>query len=167
MTMTMADLLFYLLAIVVVGSALVVAFSRNIVRSAFALLGAFFGVAGLYVYLSADFLAAIQVLVYVGGILVLILFAVMLTSRIKDVTVTNRSAGRPVGLLLAGALLAFLLAVALKTPWAVDPGAGYAASTASMGDALLGQYVLPFEIVSVLLVAALIGAVTLVRKEEK
>ncbi len=90
--MDLSTAVFYLVAIVTVGSALMVAFSRNIIYSAFSLLGTFAGVAGLYVFLGADFVAAVQLLIYVGGILILILFAVMLTHRITDVEITNRAA---------------------------------------------------------------------------
>src|SRR6202158_6411924 len=93
---------FYLVAALTVVSAAGVAFSRNIVYSAFALMGSFMGVAGLYVFLAADFVAVIQVLIYVGGILVLILFAVMLTHRIADVRVSNRSVGRLAALVVLG-----------------------------------------------------------------
>jgi NADH-quinone oxidoreductase subunit J len=113
------DILFAGIALLTVVSAAWVAFSRNIVHSAFALLGTFFGVAGLYVFLSADFLAVVQALVYVGGILVLILFAVMLTGKIGDVKVSNRSAGVLPGLLLLVLLLGLLGALVLATPWQV------------------------------------------------
>ena len=83
--MNVSTAVFYLIAAMTIGSALVVAVSRNIIYSAFSLLGTFMGVAGIYVFLGADFVAAVQVLIYVGGILVLILFAVMLTHRITDV----------------------------------------------------------------------------------
>ena len=92
--MPLEALIFYLLAALTIGSALVVAFSHNLVHSAFSLLGAFMGVAGLYAMLAADFVAVIQVMVYIGGILVLIIFAVMLTHRISDVDVSNRAVGR-------------------------------------------------------------------------
>src|SRR5258708_14689439 len=92
--MSVSTAVFYLIAIITVGSAAMVAFSRNIIYSAFSLLGTFMGVAGIYVFLGADFVAAVPVLIYVGGILVLILFSVMLTHRITDFEVTNRAAWR-------------------------------------------------------------------------
>ncbi len=164
--MGITEILFYIIAAVVLGSAAFCAFSGNIVRSAFALLGTFLGMAGLYVFLSADFLAAIQTMVYVGGILILLLFAVMLTSQISDVTITNRSVGRVVGFAVVAALVGLLGFIALRTPW---PSAQvtFEPTTGPIGDALLTEYVLPFEIISVLLVGALVAAVTLVRKEEK
>ena len=114
--MDVSTAVFYLIAIITVGSAAMVAFSRNIIYSAFSLLGTFMGVAGIYIFLGADFVAAVQVLIYVGGILVLILFAVMLTHRITDVQVTNRSAGRIPALIVAGVLAYLLIENALDTP---------------------------------------------------
>lgn len=164
--MIVADVLFYLFAALALASAAVVAFSRNIVRSAFSLLGTFVGVAGLYAVLAADFLAVVQMLVYVGGILVVILFAVMLTGRIADVRVTNRSAGVLAGAALFATVLAALVFVAIHTPWHVAAATEPSHMTAALGDALLGEYVLPFEVASLVLVAALVGAVSLIRKEE-
>src|SRR4029077_16602757 len=92
-----AQIIFYAIAALTVGSSLMVAFSRNIVYSTFALLGAFMGVVAVYVLLAADFVAMVQLLVYVGGILVLTLFAVMLTQGIGDVTVANRRSRRGSG----------------------------------------------------------------------
>src|SRR5437870_13792752 len=103
--MNVSTAVFYLIAIITVGSAVMVAFSRNIIYSAFSLLGTFMGVAGIYIFLGADFVAAVQVLIYVGGILVLILFAVMLTHRITDVEVTNCAAGRSPALIFVGVIV--------------------------------------------------------------
>ena len=107
--MTVSTAVFYLIALLTIVSAGMVAFSRNIIYSAFSLLGTFMGVAGLYIFLGADFVAAVQVLIYVGGILVLILFAVMLTHRITDVTITNRAAGTIPALIVIGVLVYFLI----------------------------------------------------------
>ena len=98
----LAQVIFYALAALTVGSAMLVAFSRNIVYSTFALLGAFMGVVGIYILLAADFVAMVQLLVYVGGILVLTIFAVMLTAGIADVTVSNRAVGTGAGLCHGG-----------------------------------------------------------------
>ena len=165
--MEISTVIFYLLAALTVGSAAVVAFSRNIVYSAFSLLGTFAGVAGLYVFLGADFVAGVQVLIYVGGILVLILFAVMLTHRISDVEITNRAAGRIPALLLLGVFGFLLLQIVRETPWGKAGEAAYAPTTAKIGDLFLDQYLLPFELASLVLLAALIGAAVLSRKEIK
>ncbi len=108
---------FTLLAALTLGSAGVVAFSKNIIHSALALLGTFLGIAGLYITLSADFLAATQVLVYVGGTLTLILFAVMLTSRIEDMKVSNPQTGVGVAFGLIAVALLVLGKVATETTW--------------------------------------------------
>src|SRR5215475_14942324 len=114
--MEISTAVFYLVAIITVGSAAMVAFSRNIIYSAFSLLGAFGGVAGIYVFLGADFVAAVQLLIYVGGILVLVLFAVMLTHRITDVQITNRAAGRIPALLVIGVFIYILVQTIRETP---------------------------------------------------
>src|SRR6185369_10210389 len=107
----------YLLAAVTVGSAAGVAFSTNIVYSAFSLMGTLMGAAGLFILLAADFVAVVQVLIYVGGILVLTLFAVMLTHRIADVRVSNRSLGRLPSLAIIG-VVGFGMARAIaQTTW--------------------------------------------------
>ncbi|HEY2987378.1 MAG TPA: NADH-quinone oxidoreductase subunit J [Candidatus Binatia bacterium] len=163
--MDLATVLFYLIAVITIGSAAMVAFSRNIIYSAFSLLGTFAGVAGIYIFLGADFVAAVQLLIYVGGILVLILFAVMLTHRITDVQITNRAAGRLPGLALVAILLALLIHTIRQTPWAKVKEVVYAPTTAKIGDLFLRNYLLPFELASLVLLAALIGAVVLARKE--
>ncbi len=163
--MTVADVVFYALAAMAVGSAAVVTFSRNIVYSAFALMGTFLGVAGLYVTLGADFLGVVQVLIYIGGILVLILFAVMLTHRIGDVEVSNRAVGRAPALVVAAGVFTLMATAATRGGWASRPSHELAPTTAGIGDALLTTYVLPFELASVILLAALIAAVVLSRKE--
>ncbi|MEQ9323065.1 MAG: NADH-quinone oxidoreductase subunit J, partial [Polyangiaceae bacterium] len=112
--------MFTVLAVLALGSAGVVAFSKNIVHSALALLGTFLGVAGLYITLSADFLAATQILVYVGGTLTLILFAVMLTAKIEDMKLSNPSQQLLVGLGLVTVVLLVLGKVAATTDWALD-----------------------------------------------
>ena len=165
--MDISTAVFYLIALVTVVSAGMVAFSRNIIYSAFSLLGTFMGVAGIYVFLGADFVAAVQVLIYVGGILVLILFAVMLTHRITDVEITNRAAGRVPALLVIGVLVYFLIETVKQTPWAKAKEVVYAPTTATIGDAFLYDYLLPFELASVVLLGAMIGAVVLSRKEIK
>ncbi len=156
-------LAFYGLALFTLAGAAWVAFGKNIVHSAFALFATFFGVAALYAFLSADLMAIVQLMVYVGGVLVLILFAVMLTSRISDVRVSNPAFGRPAGALIlivvaaAIAFVAFRLLGRVPLPPRAEP------TTASLGHALLATYVLPFEAISILLLAVLLGAVTLAR----
>lgn len=160
-----AQVVFYFVAALTVGSAMVVAFSRNIVYSSFSLLGAFMGVVGIYVLLAADFVAMVQLLVYVGGILVLTIFAVMLTQGISDVTVSNRAVGRIPALITTGLAGAVMLFAVFKTPWHQSPVKGINPTTYGIGNAFLDTYALPFELASVVLLAALVGAVVISRKE--
>jgi len=160
-----ADLIFFLLALLTVGSAILVAVLPNIVYSAVALLFSFAGVAGLYVFLSADFLAATQVLVYVGGILILIMFAVFLSNRISDVKISNPSRFHWQAAFLCLVLFGVLSYTAVSTPFPVKPGIVYLPSTAEIGELLMTRYLLPFEVASVLLLASLIGAALLSRPE--
>ena len=165
--MDVSTAVFYLICLVTVVSAGMVAFSRNIIYSAFSLLGTFMGVAGIYVFLGADFVAAVQLLIYVGGILVLILFAVMLTHRITDVEITNRAAGRVPALLVIGVFIYLLIQTIRETTWVKAKEVVYAATTAKIGDSFLYEYLLPFELASLVLLGAMIGAVVLSRKEIK
>jgi NAD(P)H-quinone oxidoreductase subunit 6 len=167
--------LFFLLATIAILSAALVVFSPNIIHSGFALLGAFGGVAGLYIFLSADFVAVVQILVYIGGILVLILFSVMLTNRIRNIAISNQSINRwlsiPVGAALAG-LLAYVArypsgrdAAGLdRHPWNVIPNADNS-MLGRLGDAFLDEYLMPFELASVVILVALIGAAYIARRE--
>ena len=116
--MTASDIIFYIFAFITVGSGAVVVFSKRIVYSAFALLFTFFGVAGLYILLSADFLAATQVIIYVGGILVLLLFGVMMTHRVYDVQIRQQRINFLPGMLVVIFVFAMLLTVIFnKDSW--------------------------------------------------
>ncbi|PIE05464.1 MAG: NADH-quinone oxidoreductase subunit J [Sorangium cellulosum] len=163
---TLHIVIFYLLAALTLGSAGVVALSRNIIYSTIALLGTFFGMAGMYVQLSADFLAAIQILVYVGGTLTLLLFAVMLTSHIENVRTSNTSRGRWVAFPIIGLLLLVFGRVATTTAWPSQVREPMP-STTKLGHAFLTEYMLPFEVASVILLGAMIGAVILARRSVK
>ncbi len=160
-----AEIIFYFVAAITVGFAALVAFSRNIVYSAFALVGALMGVAGIYILLAADFVAMVQVLLYVGGIVVLTIFAVMLTQGIGDVAVSNRAAGPVAGLAVIGLAGAVMLYATIRTPWHLASNISVSATTYGVGDAFLGAYVLPFEVASLVLLAALIGAVVISRQD--
>jgi NAD(P)H-quinone oxidoreductase subunit 6 len=165
---SIVDLAFYALAALTVASAAGVAFSRNILYASFSLLGTFLGVAGLYIFLSADFLAVTQLLIYIGGVLVLILFAVMLTSRIQDMAVSNPSLGVAPAAIATALTTLLLLFVSRNAPWKAPLQNPPSVSTAEqLGDLFLNRYLLPFEIASVVLLATLIGAVVIARKEIK
>lgn len=159
--------IFWVLAALAVGSACIVTFARSIIYSAMALLGTFMGVAGLFIFASSDFVAVIQVLVYVGGVLLLILFAVMLTAKVGTIEMTNQSRPWWLAAGISAALLAILGKLLWTAPWMLTEDVVYVSTIKALGSALLTDYLLPFEVVSVLLLAVLIGAVVMVRREVK
>jgi len=165
--MTPETVVFFLFAAVSVASAAVVVLARSLIYSAFALLFTFFGVAGLYVLLGADFLAATQLLIYVGGILVLLLFGVMLTHKLYDLDLKSEVTQFVPGLFIAVGLFAILTVTAVRTPWAAGAGRPPAPTTAEIGRLFMGPYLLPFEAASVLLLVALIGAAMIVRRRKE
>jgi NADH-quinone oxidoreductase subunit J len=158
---------FYLFALAAVVGAAGVPMSKNIFWSAMGLLSALVGVGGLYVLLAADFLAVTQLLVYIGGVLVLIIFAVMLTSQIKEIEISNQNVGLAAGavlFVLTGTLLSY---VAIWAPWKTVLRPESHETSAAIGNGLLGPWLLPFEVASVVLLATLIGAIVVARKEIK
>ncbi len=169
--MTVTAAMFYLFAVLTVGSAVLVVTTRNVVYAAFSLMLTLCSVACLYVMLHADFLAATQVIIYVGGILVLVLFGVMMTSGKLDMKLRMERGRLIPGSLVGLILLALLIRIIYQSPWQVQDTnmleSTTKSTTQSIGESILGQYLLPFEIVSVILLVALIGAVLISRKEVK
>tara|TARA_S200000501_G_C20766510_1_gene718573 strand:+ start:758 stop:1252 length:495 start_codon:yes stop_codon:yes gene_type:complete len=162
----MANVVFWFIAAVTVLSAAMVVTSKSLLYSAYSLLFTFLGVTGLYIFLWADFLAVVQVVVYVGGILVLIIFGIMLTNKITSVNISHTSMQKGVGGIVAVGFIASLGYMALSTPWLVGINVEPVETTASIGRLLLMDYLLPFEVASLLLLGALIGATTLSRKDD-
>lgn len=171
----MTELAFWIIAIVLVVSAAAVVLLENVFRAALFLIACFFAVAALYITLNADFLAAVQVLVYAGAIGILLLFAIMLTRDVQHGNPFNRISG--VALLASLVVLGIVIAVVVTQDWSAVSQVPQAVevpldqpTTAGIATALFDKndgFVLPFEIASVLLLAALIGAVVLVRHKEK
>jgi len=161
------DVMFYLIAALTLLAAAVMVFSKNIIYNAMGLLVAFFGVAGIYVMLGADFLAATQLLIYVGGILVLLLFGVMLSQRFTGAEMrTGTLQVLPATLVCAG-IAAILLRMIWQTPWPKAEIAAPKPTTHEIGMQFMTTYLIPFEIVSVLLLAALVGAAFLGRRDAR
>lgn len=156
-------ILFYMFALMAGGSAVAVVVTRNIVRTAVALLFTLMGVAGLYFLLNAEFLAAVQLVVYAGGTLILIIFGVMLTSK----SPFSRFEPKLGEVVLAGSFaLVLLFALTLgitKTIFRDEPIATGSYPIDRLGQILLGDYLVPFETVSVLLLAVMIGAAYLAK----
>jgi len=158
------DLLFLLLSAMLLGSALLVVTLRDIIRCGIALMVSFASLAGIYVMLGNPIVAATQVLVYIGAVSVLILFAIMLTQTKNAPTRLVFQTQTWIAAVTAVIVGAVIIASLLDTTW---PAATHrlATGTADVGRLLFHDYVLPFEVVSVLLTAAVIGAVFLARRE--
>jgi NADH:ubiquinone oxidoreductase subunit 6 (subunit J) len=160
---------FYALSGLTVGASLAVFLVRNLIHAVFLLVFAFLGMAGLFVTLSADFLAIAQVLIYAGAISILMIFAVMLTP------LANRNNANSLyvlpGVALGAAFAGIIGFVAIEVDWGELTGDGLSArafgdTVREIGSALLGPHILAFEVASVLLLAALIGAIVLVKEDE-
>ncbi len=159
------DIAFWILAIVGIAAALTVVLLRDVFRAALSLVLCFLTVAGLYATLSADFLAAVQVLIYVGGISVLIILAIMLTRDVQRGSPSNklRIPAFVVAILFLG-VVGFAL---INTPWQISTLPPLEPTTAALGSKLLGEggFILPVEITACLLLAAILGAIVLVREK--
>ena len=181
------DIAFWGMAVVAVGSAAAVVLLRDVFRAALFLILTFLVVAGLFVLLNAEFLAVVQVLIYVGAISILIIFAIMLTRNVQDGSPSNRF--QIPAMVLAALVLAALVFVVVNTEWnqwdelglRVLPGDTteglsdleegvrdvFASTTPVLARLLLRDFVLPFEVASVMLLAAVIGSLVLVREQER
>jgi len=170
-------LLFYVFAAVTVAGALTVVLQKNPVYSLVSLVGSFFGLCGLYVLLDAPFLAAVQIIVYAGAIMVLFLFVVMvLNVPREDAAEWDRSHPlyRPMAVRVGGVLAVLM---ALELGWALSRTSGLAigvgderpsiTSVAELGRVLFTDYMFAFEVTSILIIAAMVGAVVLARKREE
>ncbi len=159
---------FSVLSLVVIIGALGVILLENIVYSAFLLGGVFMSVAGLYLLLNASFVAAAQVLVYVGAVNVLIIFAIMLVNKREDLKpIENIKSRRIISTTICLTLLSLLIRVDLSNTWSLaEPNASIGEeSTVRIGEHLFSDYLLPFEAASVLLLMAMIGAIVLARRD--
>jgi NAD(P)H-quinone oxidoreductase subunit 6 len=158
---------FAALSITLVVGAFGVVLLPNIVYSAFLLAGVFLSVSGLYLLLNASFVAAAQILVYVGAVNVLILFAIMLVNKREDLSaIPGLALRRVLSAAVCGGLFLLLVRVAFTTPWALPgPASIGEEATARIGEHLFSDYLLPFELASVLLLMAMIGAIVLARRD--
>lgn len=165
--MTGSEIIFALVGVITLGAALLCVTSRNVVRAALWLVVALGGLAGLYLVLSAELVAVVQILIYVGAVVVLLLFGLMVTRAPIGSQPDLNTANRPIAIVVAVAAFGLLVTVqveAFRFAY-VDldiPGRG---SPETIGGALFGSWVLPFEVLSVLLLAALIGAIAVTRRD--
>ena len=156
---------FWILAVVGILAALGVVFLRNVFRAALSLILCFLMVAGLYITLSADFLAAVQILVYVGAISVLIILAIMMTREVQQGSPTNRL--QIPAFIVAILFLEVLVLTLINTPWQITSAPPLAPTTAALATILFGEggFILPVEIAAVLLLSAILGAIVLAREK--
>jgi len=160
----MTEFLFWFIALFTIASALMVVLNNQLLYSAIALLFALFGIAGLYIYLWADFISGVQLLVYIGGINVLIIFGIMLTNRIASVRLSQTNLQQGVGGVFAFWVFMILSLVISKTSWYQMTSAEPSSTVREVGTLLMTKYLLPFEAASILLLGALIGAAILSRE---
>ncbi|MBH8550836.1 NADH-quinone oxidoreductase subunit J [Nostocaceae cyanobacterium CENA357] len=158
---------FGILGVMMIGAAIGVVLFSNIVYSAFMLGGVFISMAGMYLLLNADFVAAAQVLIYVGAVNVLILFAIMLVNKRQDFAPFPSAGVRKIlTAIVSLGLFALLSTMVLATPWAYSaPVVAGESSTILIGEHLFTDFLLPFELASILLLMAMVGAIILARRE--
>jgi NADH-quinone oxidoreductase subunit J len=160
-------IIFGLASLVTLGAAVMVVTNKNILHSAFYLVLAFVGVASIYVLLEAPFIAVVQVVVYIGAIAILIVFAIMLTRRLMSKEMEQKNAQW--GWAALGSLLLFgvLGWIVFNANWPQSMGVAPEDPITLIGQELLSTYVIPFEIASVLLLAALVGAILIARERDQ
>lgn len=159
---------FIVLGAIILLGAWIVVNDRNLYRAALGMILSFFGVAGLYALLNVGFLAVVQILIYVGAIAILILFAIMLTGRVMDRETVPRNAQWIVSALVALALfgvIGYALIFRAADRWVLSSAAMPQDAIAQLGQAMVTTYALPFEMASVLLLVALIGAIFIAREK--
>jgi NADH-quinone oxidoreductase subunit J len=152
---------FWSLGALAVGAALGIVLTQNILHAVLFLILSFIAMAGLFITLSADFVAVAQVLIYAGAVSVLVIFAIMLTPTSSRVNADTIFFGP--GFVLGGLVATIMGFVAFKTPWSEVEGGGFSTTAAAIGQALTDRWALPFEVASVVLIVAMIGAIVLVR----
>ncbi|MBA3295036.1 MAG: NADH-quinone oxidoreductase subunit J [Geodermatophilaceae bacterium] len=162
-----SEIVFILIGVITLGAALLCVTSRNVVRAALWLVVALGGLAGLYLVLTAELVAIVQVLIYVGAVVVLLLFGLMVTKAPIGPQPDLNTANRPVALVVAVAAFGLLVAVlidAFRFAY-LDLTVEGQGGAEAIGGAVFGSWVLPFEVLSVLLLAAVIGAIAITRRD--
>jgi NADH-quinone oxidoreductase subunit J len=157
---------FWGLAVVLLASALATVLTRNLFHSVLYLALALTAPAGVFLSLDAEFLAAIQLLLYAGGVVTIVVFAIVVTERLVGDRITQTSRQIGTGFVIAGALLVAILVIFRRAPLAVPRPAVSGDLTRAIGESLLTSYVLPFELLGVLFLAALLGAIYFARPED-
>ena len=156
----------YLIMAVSLLAALGAVLFRNIFHAALSLVVTLIGIVGIFLVLHAEFLALVQLLLYVGAVMTLVIFAIMMTEKLGDKNISQQNKLPLPALSGAIIFLMTLVGILYTTPWPVKPAPLAVADTAALGRALLNEYVFPFEVISVFLIAALIGALVVARREK-
>lgn len=156
----------YLMMAVSIFAALGAVLFPNIFHASLALIVTLIGIAGIFVALHAEFLAGVQLLLYVGAVMTLVIFAIMMTERLSDKEVPQQNKLQLPALSGAIIFLMTLIGIIYATPWPLKNPLPARVDTAALGRALLTEYVFPFEVISVFLIAALIGALVVARREK-
>lgn len=164
MLLLLAQISIYGVLLLSLAAALGVVLLPNIFHSALCLVGTLLGVAVLYLVLQAEFIAAVQVLLYVGAVMTVVIFAIMLTHRIGDRSIPQTNSQSVSALLVLSAFVGLVGSLLVKAPWPIVQNPS-TVTTLALGQALLGEYVFPFEVISVVLIAGLVGAVVIARKD--
>ncbi|MGQ9489857.1 MAG: NADH-quinone oxidoreductase subunit J family protein [Anaerolineae bacterium] len=162
----MQQIVFIILSLITLGAAVGVVTTKSLFRSALWLILSFFGIAGLFILLHAEFLAVVQVLIYIGAISTLIIFAIMLSRGMMDPKQPRFNDQWRATLALVLVLAAVLGALVTRVAWPVAKGEVPTDAIQRLGVDFVGPYVIPFEVASVLLVAAMIGAIIIARERE-
>ena len=159
------DIAFWILAVVGIAAALTVVLLRDVFRAALSLVLCFLTVAGIFIILSADFLGMVQVLVYVGGISVLIILAILLTRDVQQGSPSNKL--RIPAFIVAVIFLGVMAFTLINTPWQISTAPPLEPTTPALANSLLGEggFILAVEIAATLLLAAILGAIVLVREK--
>ena len=163
--MSLPQIIFLVVGLVTLGAAVAVVTSRNVLHSALLLALSFFGVAVLYVLLDTPYLAAAQVLVYIGAISLLIVFAIMLSHKIAARDLVQRNGQWLVALVVTVLLFGVMVYMTLQTAWPSGKQALKVDAIGGLGEAFVGAYALPFEVVSIVLLVALVGAIIIAREK--
>jgi NADH-quinone oxidoreductase subunit J len=163
---TLSDLAFWVLSVLLVGSALAVVLSKNLFHAVLWLALALTGTAGVFLLLNAEFLAAVQLLLYAGGVITIVVFAIVVTERLVGERLSQTNRGVVSGAIVAVGLLWIIVSMLMQRPLPTTPLPQISDLTRVVGEQVLTVFVLPFELLALLMLAAMLGAIYFARPEE-
>jgi NADH-quinone oxidoreductase subunit J len=163
---TLGDLAFWVLSVLLVGSALAVVLSKNLFHAVLWLALALTGTAGIFLLLNAEFLAAVQLLLYAGGIITVVVFAIVVTERLIGERLSQTNRGVVSGALVSGGLLAIIVSTLMQRQLPLTPLPQPSDLTGLLGQQVLTTFVLPFELLALLMLVAMLGAIYFARPED-